>query len=277
MNTSMGGDYEATALAQMQALQVELDEANKKLDANFYRLENAGLRQVSLSDQYVEVCEQKQEVEQEVANLRARAIKACERLRRTKCPGCKDTFDASDAMMSAVEQESSMLCVSRPSPSTSLCADASCRSANDATPKARSHNANILQSTANTLRRQYEDLRAQWQADCERSSAKIANLQAALRSLSDAKERSEEDLHRQLTATQESVKTREAELKRERTRAERSAQEQHALSKEEKVRLGEEKARLRREIQDLEADLAVAKRSASSTWHGTGRGVHVDR
>ena len=72
LQTTIGDSNEAALRSQMEYLQKELDAANNQLDANFTRLEAAGLNGLNLAERLVTAQDRVAELEAELRAFRSR-------------------------------------------------------------------------------------------------------------------------------------------------------------------------------------------------------------
>lgn len=76
-------------------LQAELQEAQKRFDGNFERLEKANLTTFQMADRLAEETERVVVLEKQVLEFRKRFETVTHRLEQIKCPDCEGKFDAS--------------------------------------------------------------------------------------------------------------------------------------------------------------------------------------
>lgn len=93
-------------------------------------------------------------------------------------------------------------------------------SADQSTPRPRAVNAkNELQSTVSALRRQTDDLRAQWSADCERNRTRVKCLETNITNITKEmheKTATEAALRSTLQRARREIEDKSAELRQER-------------------------------------------------------------
>jgi chromosome segregation ATPase len=93
-------------MIRFQEMQAELQEAHKRFDGNFDRLEKANLTTWQMAERLAEEKNRVAELEKHIIETKRRIEISNDRLTATKCPGCDIRFDASKAFQLSGEEDS---------------------------------------------------------------------------------------------------------------------------------------------------------------------------
>ena len=88
-------ETEKSMVERYHELQIELQEAQKRFDGHFERLEKANLTTFQMADRLAAETERVVALEKNVLEFRKRFDTVTQRLERVKCPDCEVQFDAS--------------------------------------------------------------------------------------------------------------------------------------------------------------------------------------